>query len=160
MKHWLLSNLPPAAVLRRLCILRMKWTSSSDAPSMRAASISWGRITSRSSCSPFRLPASRKRFVYLFFFFQNSNVTQLARISCAIDALSAVLQEDRWSYWGICGLRSLCFLLHLFHPDHHFPKVSSRDRNCFLDPCPGSCLSQFPRDNLPRKSDLGHFMRS
>lgn len=28
-------------------------------------------------------------------FFQNSNVTQLARISCAIDALSAVLQEDR-----------------------------------------------------------------
>lgn len=60
-----------AALLRRPWTLRMRWMSFSDGPSTHAASTSWGRITSRSSYSPFRPPTSRKRLVFDWSWFEN-----------------------------------------------------------------------------------------
>ena len=125
-----------AAALRRPWTPRMRWMSFLDGPLTRAALTSCGKITSRSFCSLFRHLTSRKRLVSdprLFAIHQNS-LSRQQNWKVLLDILFSVLQKGWWSLRRIRGLHTPCFLLHLFHSDHHFPEVSSSPPRSFAFP--------------------------
>lgn len=124
-----------AVAFRRPWTPRTRWMSFWGEPSTPGASTSWEKTTLRSSCSPSRHPAWRKRFRQrpaTIRWASDSNLIDYmeAGSSCwpSSSALSpvSVFQEGGWSFWRLCCLHSPGVLLHIIHTDCYLPTVSTR----------------------------------
>lgn len=110
-----------AAAFRRPWTPRTRWTSFWGEPSTLGASTSWEKTTLRSSCSPSRLPAWRKRFLLrpgnIRWALDSNPIDYLEAGSsgwhlflCSLLSQYSKKVDDRFGGYVACTLLVFCFI--------------------------------------------------
>lgn len=111
--------IPSAVEFRRPWTPRMRWTSFWGEPSTLGASTSWEKTTLRSSCSPFRRPAWRKRFPLSPRNIRTSNWNLIDYMGagsswvlflCSLLSQYSKKVDDRFGGYVACTLLVFCFI--------------------------------------------------